>query len=81
MELEVSSVASKTASDASGSRTDTASDDEESYQTGVMVVFAPISTVTLHSSLPLLFVTQNISCCFHSSILEHTVRTGQRFEA
>lgn len=48
MELEVSSVASKTASDASGSRIDTASDDEESYQTGVMVVFAPISTVTLH---------------------------------
>lgn len=45
MELEVSSVASKTAS---VSRTDTASDDEESYQTGVMVVFAPISTVTLH---------------------------------
>ncbi|CAH3103191.1 unnamed protein product [Pocillopora meandrina] len=33
MELEVSSVASKTASDASVSRTDTASDDEESYQT------------------------------------------------
>lgn len=48
MELEVSSVASKTASDASVSRTDTTSDDEESYQTGVMVVFAPISTVTLH---------------------------------
>ena len=56
MELEVSSVAGKTESDASVNRTDSASDDEEAYQTGVMAVFAYISTVRPHYFL---FSTNN----------------------